>query len=241
MANRAFVIRARRPWRAFVLGSVALCLILAGLYWTYQQGHVAGVATQDDLRRAHAELVDAHRAQSQKLADVEIALTAAGRDRLVERTSVARLKGELRDVQRANLDLREEIELYRGILEPKKADSPQIVSFRLLDDAPAREADGVVHRFRVVLTSAAQAQALVAGSIGLSVTGKFRGELRSYDFSELSGTNSSELRFRFKQYQRVEGRVKLPPGLVPQRVTVRAITDTERRIERAFDWPRPLG
>ncbi|MCH9673003.1 MAG: hypothetical protein K0U93_16325 [Gammaproteobacteria bacterium] len=242
MPKRQFEIRARRPGRVLWLLFIGLGAACAFAYAAYLRGEQAGLDANAGLAEQHRELTSQIKIREQELLALKAELGRAEREALMDRTALSRLREELKGSQRTMLDLREENELYKGIVTPSKGSSlPQIVSFRLLDDAPRQDQDGHLYRFRVVLTSAAYAQTTVAGTIGLSITGEVSGELRNYAFSELSATDSSELRFRFKQYQRLEGRVKLPKDFLPRQVIVHATTESARKIERTFEWPAPLG
>lgn len=241
MAKRDFVIRARRPRRRLLLVMFGLALIAVVLYVAYLRGHHVAMGLNTALRAKHEALLAEHRTSLGTITGLRASINGVERDALVDKAALERLRAQLKRRQRLTLDLREEVELYKGILQPAKSvDNPQVVSFRLLDETPRSLSDGVVHRFRVILASAQYVQSTVSGQVGITVTGDFNGELRSYAFSKVSATESSELRFRFKQYQRLEGQVKLPAELIPRRVVVQVTTDSLRVIERTFDWPEPL-
>jgi hypothetical protein len=94
-------------------------------------------------------------------------------------------------------------------------------------------------RFQLVLTRNTKSDNVLSGSVELEVHGEEQGEVRQLSFSDLTADRAGTLVFQFRYFQRLEGRLILPPAFEPQRVLIRVIEDgvEDPPVERSFDWP----
>lgn len=230
-----FVVRRRRPF--LVAGSVLLAAAVAAgsVWWVLQQERRALLAQTEELRVARDALARSQRdleARNERLAN---RVTVLERARQVESQAYAEVDRELSALQDRILDLDEELAFYKGIVSDGEA-GPQvrIQRFAVERDGTARD-----HRFRLVLTRGIRSDKVVVGSVTLAVDGERDGERLRLSLDELTPFPVGALEYRFKHFQRLEGRLRLPPRFVPVRVVVRldGAEDGVKPVRETFPWP----
>jgi hypothetical protein len=166
----------------------------------------------ETLRRQNAEL-------AQRLANAE---TGAR----VDREALVPLRLTLLQRERAIAGLREQVALYRGLLQsPDSQRGLAVRSWSVGEGAAPRQ-----FHYRLVVQHLANQQPSVTGSAAVALIGRDAGGERSLPLPGI------ELRFRY--FQVIEGELTLPEGFTPQRVQVVASTTqpAAARVERRFDW-----
>ena len=231
-------IKPHRPVRHLV-GLVVLASLAGACGYIYQEQDK--VVLTDDLARLEREgerLQQANRGLVEDNDSLRKRVMVLERAQQVERTAYREVDGRLRELQDAVLALKEEVAFYRAIVSSGESKGLAVQAFVV--DRDGRERG---YRFQVVLTRSTKNDKVVKGTVALSVTGEHGGQSRKLSLDELSGPEASPLAFQFKYFQRLEGRLTLPDGFVPQRVYVQVSAPGEHpaRLERAFDWPPSLG
>ncbi len=157
------------------------------------------------------------------------------RDQQIERRAYEEVERHLVELQSEILGLREEVAFYEAIVtSPAK----KHLSIQMLHLTP--QGLGNAWRFQVVLTRNTKiSDGLLGGRVRLAVHGERRGKAQNLTLSDLSPDRAGTLEFEFRYFQRLEGRLILPPDFVPQRVVVQAAeTGADGPpVEREFDWP----
>ena len=229
----------RRPLRSALQTVLVVVVIAASAYllFFYQPGggSVDGspglLASRRAMRDQIAELLATRDTLERRIAILE-------RDRQVERKAYQDVERHLVDLQDEILGLREEVAFYEAIVS-----SPATKHLSIQTLSLTRAGSGNVWRFQVVLTRNTKSDNVLAGSIELAVQGEQEGETRRLPLSELTVDRVGALSFQFRYFQRLEGRLILPAGFVPQRVVVQATEDgaSGPPVERSFDWPGPVS
>ena len=227
-------IKPHRP--VWALSGVLLLMMATGVsvYLHRQHAMLPLHVELESALAAHRRIRDDNRflIESNEALRREISMLA--RVQQVDRVASHKLGERLRSLQDVNLDLREEVAFYRGIVASDGGRGIKVHTFTIDPDGRERG-----YRFQVVLTRGTRDDKVVAGLMSLSVSGDYHGEFREFSFQEVSTTKSDTIEFRFKHFQRIEGHVTLPAGFVPQRVYVHVNAPEERpmEVERHFDWP----
>jgi len=99
-----------------------------------------------------------------------------------------------------------------------------------------RDSDGS-WRYTVMLTQNLNRGAVSKGGLTLSVEGTRGGKLTRLGWADLLQDPKAPLqRFEFRYFQRLEGSLVLPQGLVPGRVIAQIKADRGGTAEQAFPW-----
>lgn len=233
---RRLVIQPHRPWRLLfeILLVVAIGALLARA-WAERDGRgrlgVERSALATTAQRLERE-VERLEAENEDLRD-ELAIQV--RARQVDETANDRVSGHLRRLQQRVLELREEVAFYRGIVADDRGKGLSVQTLVI-----ERDGGEGAYRFQLVLTRTMNGDKVATGSVSLSITGERGGRATQLSFAEMTDPAESDLPFRFKHFQRIEGRLTLPPDFLPQRVYVQvdAAGDKPSKVEKTFDWPR---
>ncbi len=215
-----------------VLGA---CASGAALWWVVEQerariGETAltAQAERDALRRAKLALEEERLALARRVAILE-------RARQVEAEAYARVDQQMTDLQDQILALKEEVTFYRGIVSEEAGNG----DVRIQRFVVEREGTPQDYRFRLVLTRGMRSDKVVTGAVSLSVDGDRDGERVRLGLEELRPFPVAPLEYRFKHFQRLEGRLRLPERFVPKRVVVQVDGSSEgtKPVRETFQWP----
>ncbi len=183
----------------------------------------------DELNTQLDELKQENRDLRERVAVLERSSEIDRRASLEVRDSWAALQNEL-------LELRKELEFYRGIVSPGTAKAGlRIQRFEL---QPGHEAGHF--NYSLTLTQVKRNDRYARGDIKLEVTGMQDGKPVTLPLSALVVGDAAVLKYRFRYFQHFSGVLVLPAGFEPQRVTIRLIPRGKGQppgIETTLDWP----
>ena len=130
------------------------------------------------------------------------------------------------------LELRSEVDFYRGIVSPlERMAGLNIQTFKV--DPAGEEA---LYHFELVVTQVLKNDRFVKGVVNLFVQGVQNGEPVSLNFSSISPNNSVQKSIRFRYFQRIEGDIRLPEGFVPRNAVVEMSPSGRKKISKSFPW-----
>jgi len=145
------------------------------------------------------------------------------------RDSYATLQNEL-------LELRKELEFYRGIVSPGSAkEGLRIQRFELAAGREAGRFD-----YSLTLTQMKRNDRYARGEIRINVEGVQGGKLVKLPMSKLVAKNAATLKYKFRYFQHFSGGLVLPENFEPQAVTIRLLPRGKGQpagIETTVDWP----
>ena len=147
------------------------------------------------------------------------------------------VRNDLKLLQEEILELREEVEFYRGIVSPAERQAGlNIQTFKL---EPAGEDD--LFHFELVMSQVLKNDRFVKGVVKLHLQGVQDGEPQTLNFTEISPNESVSSKFRFRYFQRMEGDIRLPENFVPRNVMVEMAPQGRKAISKSFPWPLGAG
>jgi len=229
------VVAPYRPWRRPLLVLLALCAtgVLAYIAHTYGQAtmaarHQAAESERRRLDRDNRRLSTENTTLRERVAVLERATD-------IDRKAYAELGAHLGRLERQIGDLEEEVAFYRGIVSSDESEPLNIRSF----EVEPTEVEGE-YVYRLVLTRHMKNDKVMTGLVEVSVIGERDGRDERLSLDRLgAGETGRAIEFRFRYFQRIEGRLALPAGFSPRRVSVRVIeADGGKSLaERNFEWP----
>ena len=184
-------------------------------------------AKRDQMARENRALIKQREALSQRLAILE-------RSAQVNSQAYSQVDTQLEQLQRQILDLKADVAFYRGIVSEDKGGNRVRIQ-RLVLEQDGNERD---YRFRVVLTRGNLDDKVVNGILSLSVDGDQDGEPVRLALDQLVSFPMAGLRFSFKHFQRLKGRLLLPERFVPKRVVIQVdVANSDAKpIRESFAW-----
>jgi hypothetical protein len=235
--NSRLVIRAHAPFRRLLLIFAVVVLIPAIVYLAFEYGRYragydvrAALSARGELSAQIAELTRREREQRVQMAALESAKIGQSR----ERQEVSREIGELQaQVARQAQDLA----FYKGIVGDSGQSPVKIQQFRVAATAVAQR-----YTIRLVLARPVRPEDVISGTLGVSLEGSQGLQPATRELAQLTADRKRELAFNFRYLQTLEFDVDLPPGFVPERVTVelRPARRGAEPLRQTFRWsPEP--
>lgn len=236
------VVKSHNPWRARIIGGVALLLAIVGGYQLYKLGLVSGGYKQASAKQSQGELTARVMNLEEENAELRSQLALFEASREVDRVAYGQVEDSLSDLQDEIQKQREDLGFYKGIVSPEDGVSGlRIQSFRIRQGG-----DGNRYRIRLVLVQAMKHDRPIAGVVDLLLNGAREGRPVTYRLMDLSPTYEGEggvdgeaqIAFDFKYFQDFEHDVVIPDGFVPERVDVEVHPRgrTAQEIRESFYW-----
>ena len=190
-----------------------------------------------------------HARLSNRLAQTEVQLEQLRSDAIdarlaadVEGEAANALRRDMTGLHQANARLREEVTFYKSLMAPgSDAEGLRVAELEILPTEAANE-----FNFEILLTQVALRRRYIAGDLRIDVIGQSAGGPASsgvfqddvvLSLTDLSDINTYPLKFRFRYFQDLAGRITLPEDFVPATVRVSATQTAERPVEATFAWP----
>lgn len=218
-----------------------LVLVVLGLFafsgWQlYDLGKVRGVVDLAQTRAELSALKRKDREQAKLHRDMQEQLAILERSSQIDRQAAQAIKSELGELEDELQAAREEVEFYRGIVSPGDVNPGLRIHRFALENGSS---PGSYH-YDLVLTQLKRNDKLVSGTVYWKVIGKLAGEPGSLGLAEISHPVATELKFRFRYFQDLNGTVRLPDGFEAEQVEIRVVPDEKNKqadVVQKFDWP----
>lgn len=215
-------VRSKQPW--YWQWFVAILLILFGYlagYWQFTGGdYISLIRSVNSLLRDNQQL--------------EARTVYRERQLQVERAAQKSLADELAALQDDNMQMKEEVAFYRGILNESAATGElKLHSFKLNKGKVPDQ-----YEYHVLLIQSGRHDKMAQGSLELKLTAVRNGEQVALPLSD--GIKTIEpIKVNFKYYQKIDGNFVLPPDVAKLSVTLSLIEKglKEPRIRQQLDLP----
>lgn len=229
------IIRHHKPVSKWIIRSVmGIALVVTGIGLYYYGREQAGFDLLD-LMGTRSELSQEIRKLDQDKEELRNQIAMHERTIQIERQAYHEISRTLKDLQDENLELKEEVAFYRGIVSPEEAaQGLHVQSFKLTPTGQRR-----VYRYKLVLTQIMKNDRIIAGGVDVTVEGIQDKLQKRYELSDLTKPSMPGLRFRFKYFQNIEGEIILPDGFLPGRVLLSVSPSTgasRSTINENFNW-----
>ena len=221
--------------RAVIVALVAVSAYLVFEYGRIRAGYdiVEALRIQQDHNDRIAEL-------GEQIAELKQEVAILETNREVDRASYREVEASLGSLQAKNLEQRDAIAFYRGIVSPSDGNSGlRVQDLKLTRGKQERE-----FNLRLVLVQAMKHDRKVSGDVNLRVAGTQGGVETSYALAELLPADADKgWAFSFRYFQDFDRQLVLPDGFTPERITVevRSRTRSIASIEESFAWTASLG
>lgn len=162
------------------------------------------------------------------------ALARAERTLQMDQTAYQQLDRSLKVSAQEIVKLREELNFYRNIISPPNKKSGLRIQSLKLESAAA---DSNTYRYKMVLIQALKHDQKVRGKARFEISGLKAGENTVLRFPQ---PTDEPIRFSFKYFQDIEGKLELPPDFKPQwiKVSVTSRGRNAQTVEQIYPWPQ---
>lgn len=232
MKTGDLVVKSHRPWQRWLMlvGSwVGVFFVALSSYWLgqIQAGYnlVETANEREALQQALTVQQDKAKQRGEKVAVLK-------RTQVIDSQSYDVVRNDLKQMQEEILELREEVEFYRGIVSPRERQAGlDIQTFKLESAGKER-----LYYFELVMSQVLKNDRFVKGVVKLVVHGVQDGEPLSLDFREISPNKSVGRSLSFRYFQRMSGEIRLPEGFVPRKVMIEMTPQKRSVVSKTFDW-----
>lgn len=185
-------------------------------------------ASNERLEDQVATLKANYREARQKLVNLE-------RGKLIDEQALNQARTIIVDLEGRVGELRSDLTFYKNIMAPSETSKGlQVDRFSLTSD---REAS--VYSFKLVLTQVGNNKSYISGLVAVNIIGMRDDKKEVIALRDLSqDIEDLGVKFRFRYFQDVEGKLALPEGFEPLEVQVVAQAEGRKsaQAERTFNW-----
>ncbi|MEN8762732.1 MAG: DUF6776 family protein, partial [Thiogranum sp.] len=156
----------------------------------------------------------------------------------IDQQAAQDVKADLGQLEMELQAAREEIEFYRGIVAPGDVQSGlRIHRFSLESGTGAGE-----YHYDLVLTQLKRNDRLVTGVVEWKIAGLMFGEPGELALAGVTNPAVRQLKFRFRYFQELAGKITLPDGFEPEQVILNVVPEGKGKpppVRKVFDWYAP--
>lgn len=233
-ADEYIVIRHRpgyRLKRTLILLAFTVIAAVAGYVAGLAQGgfrFTSVEASNERLEEQVATLKASYREARQKLVNLE-------RGKLIDEQALNQARTTIVNLESRAGDLKSDLTFYKNIMAPSETSKGlQVDRFILASGRQAR-----TYRFKLVLTQVGNNKSYISGLVAVNIIGVRDDEKEVIALRDLSQEiEDLGVKFRFRYFQDVEGKLALPAGFEPLEVQVVAQAKGQKsaQAERTFNW-----
>lgn len=225
------IISAQSGLAFFLRALLLLLLLLIVARVAYQQGSGGNAASfvglLPDSNRQIKALEEERNALRRELTMVKQAAE-------IDRESIISIRNQIKQFQSERLKMEEELAFLRGIVSTSnKKHALRVQNFKL---EPGLESRQYIYRFSVsqVINSGIVAK----GVIELSIEGLQNGRSTRLSLAQVSQEQQDQIKMRFRYYQNVEGKLRLPDGFEPATIEINVKPSGSKleAVKESFDW-----
>ncbi len=208
--------------------------VVVSVWYAFDRGRAsAGFNHIEALKRIEqqdlkiVELEDQRAALRQKVAVLE-------RSAQIDRTSVVKMREQIKKFQRERLDQEEELTFLRGIVSTEsKKPGLRIQGFHLKAAAEARS-----YEYQFTVSQVLKNIGLATGRIWITIDGVQGGRSRSLALQEVTSETIESVKMRFRYFQIIEGLIRLPRGFSPASFNVEVKPSNKKLapVAQNFKW-----
>lgn len=232
------VIHQYRPGqrvRSFIYFVLLIVGVAAGGYYAGIFGSMEQINSLADSQAALQRQL--HEAEHDKVALAQrVGVLEKGGE--VDRKAADSIRHTVKELKSQIATLEEEVAFYKGIMAPSSNDKGLRVS---KIDINASSEEESVYQYSIMLTQVADNSSYISGLAAVNFVGTQGAEKLILPLRDLdSSVTELGVKFRFRYFQEVAGKIQLPVGFVPEQVQVvlQSTGSKAQRVEQTIDWPQ---
>lgn len=157
----------------------------------------------------------------------------------LQTTSVqlASIQEQQRALFNENAELKKDLTFYQRIMAPEKVINGVMLDSLLIADEVS---DGYYY-LEVVLVQVQRKKRHIKAQGELIISGSLAGKPIEYSWTQLRDDKTEKLAFSFRYFQKIEARLKLPEGFIPERINFAADVKGNRwnsgsKLTESYEW-----
>ncbi len=214
-----------------VLALILLVLMLIGL--AFDQGRrTAGYASGESM--AYIEQLQRQIQQLQSESDESQRRAAMlERDSRLDDGTSDQLKKSLDKAQAEAVDLKKELSFYKSIVSPE--DGKQSI---MIQNVQLKKDEKGDYDYKIMVSQRGRNDSYARGTAEVSIEGLVQGKRKVLDLSEISDEAKKPIKFGFRYFQNITGKLKLPEEFIGDYLRVKLTPKTAKleAIDEQFPW-----
>lgn len=233
-------VRPYRPVRTAIISVLVLAAIVGASWAAYTMGVRDGGYAAERARATEARLRVQVSELRERVGELARRNTLLQRAERIERDARERLRGVIEERDETIARIEEELAFYRNLVSPSKMEAGLKVRRIQLDEIPGVERS---YRYELVLSQLNGGDDYAAGEVTLRFDGQRGGEPATVPLDEMTIDESPQTKFRFKYFQTLSGRIRLPEGFEPGwlQLDVQPSGEHLEPLEETYAWDSLLS
>jgi hypothetical protein len=220
----------RKPsaWLRLFLG----LLILGVVAWlAYQQG---GNGIADGIARLQSGGKDRVARLEQERNDLKRELAMVKQASEVDREALHAIREKIKGLQSERLKMEEELAFLRGIVSTSS--KKQVLRIQNFKIEPGLETGQFIYKYTV--SQVINSGSVVKGKIEMAFSGLKNGQTAIMDLKQLSEEKLNSHKMRFRYFQNVEGKLRIPTDFQPAAIKIKVKPTGSKLapVEKTFKW-----
>ena len=200
--------------------------------WRMIYQEMAGAIAQKTL--TDTEISQNDSGMGDELGELQKKVTILERTAQVDKTAQDEVRKMISELEKENLELREELGFYQNIMASiSESRGLKVQGFRLEASKNKQR-----YKFELVLTRIVKGGRVASGDVSIVLNGNGNSGQMDYDLKELLKGKDSAFRFKIKHFKRIGGIFTLPDGFVPEsvKITIQPHEEDAKPIEKVYQW-----
>lgn len=227
MADKSYRITQHQPWQRYlVIGGMLVILAILTVILIRPD---AASTSDEDLNQAQTRTALINR----EISRLTTTNAKLNHDQIINRQLVKDLQLEIKQLNAESAEMKEELVFYQSLLSP----SDREPGLHLRDVSiyqTKTSSEKQQYRYKIILTQVKKNQKFANGRIELSVNTKDKAN----PLIPVTIDNQTDLQFKFKYFQRLEGIVNIPTSHAITGLIVSVIPENKglQSITEIFAW-----
>ncbi len=208
--------------------------VVVSVWYAFDRGRASAAFDHTETRKLIEQQEDKIVELEKRRAALRQKVAVLERSAQIDRTSVVKMREQLKKFQRQRLEQEEELAFLRGIVSTEsKKPGLRIQGFHLKAAAEARS-----YEYQFTVSQVLKNIGLATGRIWITIDGVQAGKSRSLALQEVTSETMESVKMRFRYFQIVEGLIQLPRGFSPNRfnVEVKPANKKLAPVAQNFNW-----
>lgn len=225
----------RRWWHLAVL---LLCTVVAaagGYVLGQAQGQAQGDFRVSSIQNSRNSQLEAVQSLKSRLTETQQEVVNFERGRSIDAEALNQARRSIVELETIIMSLQADLTFYKNIMAPSDVSRGLQVDQLTVRSSPNEEH----FLFKLVLTQVGDNKNFIAGVVVVNIIGQRGDEKEIIALRDLSpDVEDLGVKFRFRYFQDIEGRVLLPEGFEPIEVQVVAQSQGHKptQSEKTFEW-----
>ena len=224
-----------QPVYVWVATAVLTVTLMTAAFALFNRGRQSAIQGWEQLMGQRNELEQKNEELHQLNRDLRQQIAVLERSSEIDRLASLEVRAEFAGLQSELLDLRKELDFYRGIVSPGDV-TPGLRIQRFHLEHGDKDGSFV---YNLVLTQVKHNERYVRGVVEMDFEGLEDNEVKVIPLARLVKGNAEAVRFKFRYFQNFKGEIRIPDGFRPQRIRIRLKPQGKGQppaIEETVEW-----